>query len=526
MPVPRSNIKTIYIQNFKFFSKPEKVELDGNHLLLYGENGSGKSSLYWALYTLLECANKQDENEIKKYFNPDPANTQKLTNIFLVLGNPDWVDSEIKFELMDGTSLNVSFANTVVNGNVDAKNANYATEFLNYKMLFRLHNFAHSDNIDLFPYFEREVLPYVKFSPVKYWLKKSDGTPDVEKETENAKEIWDFVRNGPPKTGVTASGKKRYSLRKEPESKVYFNIIYSFRRELDQLLTFINTEANPILQNELKYPLTFKLQLSTRRELKLTSLQFHHPQHEIRLDIPDFIGQPGVTKAHSFLNEARLSAIGLAIRFAILKRRLQDSKLKMAILDDFMISLDMRNREVALDYILDKIAPNYQLLILTHDRFLYEMINDEIQRKDQTNWKRYQMFEAKSNGQVKLFPQLIKDEGKVNKADALFRLNDLASSAHTLRLAAEKFCRAFLTPQEQLGGDYRPMNLDGWIVRSIAKGTAAGIDAGLLRDLRDYKDRIMNPNVHYDIQTPQFAIELERAIGTMRTLSAITGIQL
>jgi hypothetical protein len=357
-------------------------------------------------------------------------------------------------------------------------------------------------------------------------LKKSDGSPDAEKETENAKEIWDFVWKGPPKTGVTVSGKKRYPLRKELESKVYFNIIYSFRRELDQLLTFINTEANPILQNEFKYPLTFKLQLLTRRELKLTSLQFYHPQYGVRLDIPDFVGKTGVTKAHSFLNEARLSAIGLAIRFAILKRRLQDSKLKMAILDDFMISLDMKNREVALEYILDKIAPEYQLLILTHDRFLYEMINDKIQRKGQANWKRYQMFETKDNGQVKLFPQLIKDRGKVNKAEELFRSHDLSSSANMLRQAAEKFCKAYLTPHELLGGDYKTLKLDAQITKAITKGTAAGLDANLLRDLMEYKDRILNPNSHYDIQTPQFSNELERAIGTMKALSLASGIEL
>ncbi len=526
MPVPRSNIKTITIQNFKFFSKPEELKLDSNHLLLYGENGSGKSSLYWALYTLLECANKQDENEIKKYFNPDLTNPQKLTNIFLVPGNADWVNSEIKLELQDGTIIKVSFADTAVNTNDDARNANYATEFLNYKMLFRLHNFAHSDNIDLFPYFEREILPYVKFAPVKYWLKKTDGTPDTEKETENAKEIWDFVKKGPPKTGVTVSGKKRYPLRKEVESRTYFNIIYSFWRELNQLLTYINTEANPILRDEFKYLLTFKLDLFTQQGLKLTSLQFHHPQYGIKLELPDFIGQPGVAKAHSFLNEARLSAIGLAIRFAILKKRLQDSKLKMAILDDFMISLDMKNREVALDYILDKIAPNYQLLVLTHDKFLYEMINDKIQKKGQANWTRYQMFESKSNGQVKLFPELIKDEGMVNKADELFRSHYLAPSANMLRHAVEKFCKAYLTKRERLAKDFSALDLVSQIMKAIEKGTAAGMDVNLLQKLREFKERILDPQSHYDIETPQFSDELERAIITMRELSVATGIQL
>ena len=57
-----SRIKSIHIHNFKFFDEQKAIELGdtGKHLLLYGENGSGKSSVYWALYTLFECAVKYD----------------------------------------------------------------------------------------------------------------------------------------------------------------------------------------------------------------------------------------------------------------------------------------------------------------------------------------------------------------------------------------------------------------------------------------------------------------------------------
>lgn len=525
MPVTRSNIATISVQNFKFFHQKETFKLDGDHLLLYGENGSGKSSLYWALYTLLECANKEDVDEIKKYF--DPGNHEKLTNLFLLPGNADWIDSEIKMVLQDGTDINVSFANTGIKGNADAQAANYATEFLNYKMLFRLHNFAHSDFIDIFSYFEREVLPYVKFAPVKYWLKKEDGSPDAEKTTENAKEIWDFVMNGPPKTGKTkGKGNPRYPLRSEADFQDYRNIINGFKSELDELLTFINTEGNPILQNDFKYNFTFKLELEEWQHLKLSELQFDYPRFAVKLSIPLFEGKPGVLKPHTFLNEARLSALGLAIRFAILRKRLQDSKLKMAILDDFMISLDMKNRNVAMDYILDKVAPHYQLLILTHDRFLYELVSDKIDRKSQTNWKKYQMFEDTDDPPTKLFPLLIEDKGKMNKAKALFKAKDFSLAANMIRQAAEKFCKAYLKNQEQLDNNYKPMKLDGLITKVVSTGTAAGLDIQTLQDLKDYKDRIMNPNSHYDIESPLFPNELMNAIITMEKLSTLTSIPL
>lgn len=531
MPVVRSNIASITIQNFKFFQQSEKFELNDKNLLVYGENGSGKSSVYWALYTLLECANKEDVAEITKYFDPAPAADEKLTNIFLVPGNADWVDSKIEMVLQDGTTFQVSFANPNINTNADAQAANYSSEFLNYKMLFRLHDFAHSDYINIFAYFEREVFPYVKFNPVNYWTKNADGTALAQKQTENAKQIWDFIKNGPTKSGTMKNGvTPRYPLKREAEYGVYNNIINGFKTDLENLLTFINTEGNPILSDADKfgYNFTFRLELEEEKPFKLSELKFEPPRFSIKLSIPLFEGKPGVEKPHTFLNEARLSALGLAIRFAILKRRLQDSKLKMAILDDFMISLDMKNRDVALDYILDRIAPDYQLLIFSHDRFMYELTKDKIARKNQANWKYYQMFEDCDTPRTKLFPKVIFDEGKVNHSRALFKSKDFASSANMIRQAAEKFCKVYLTNQEQLANNYKPMKLDGMITKVIAKGTAAvpPLDAQTLLDLKDYKDRIMNPNSHYDVETPLFTNELEKAIKTVEKLSVDTNIPL
>ena len=64
------NIKEITLYNFKAFYGENTIKLDGKNLLLYGENGSGKSSIYWALYTLLQSSTKNEE-DIKKYFEAE-----------------------------------------------------------------------------------------------------------------------------------------------------------------------------------------------------------------------------------------------------------------------------------------------------------------------------------------------------------------------------------------------------------------------------------------------------------------------
>lgn len=167
-----SKIDKIEIQNFKFFPKMIKpIEVGGKHMLLYGENGSGKSSIYWALYTLLEAANKENDSEIKKYF--DPNNDERLLNINLEQGLPETPESYLKIKFLnEADEFNLSFNDTSINKNLDAQKSNFSSDFINYRHLLNLYNFAHSEEIDLFHFFCYAVFPYVKFNPVSYFRKK------------------------------------------------------------------------------------------------------------------------------------------------------------------------------------------------------------------------------------------------------------------------------------------------------------------------------------------------------------------
>ena len=73
----KSRLHHIAITNFKAF-REFQLKLEGRHLLVYGANGAGKSSLYWALYTFLQSARKP-RNGIAKYF--DPGDQQNLLNL-------------------------------------------------------------------------------------------------------------------------------------------------------------------------------------------------------------------------------------------------------------------------------------------------------------------------------------------------------------------------------------------------------------------------------------------------------------
>ena len=72
-------INKITIENFKFFLEPFVLEPKGKNVLVYGENGSGKSSIYWAAYTHFQSSLK-DMLDAGKYFKKDHPDS--LCNLY------------------------------------------------------------------------------------------------------------------------------------------------------------------------------------------------------------------------------------------------------------------------------------------------------------------------------------------------------------------------------------------------------------------------------------------------------------
>ena len=521
MPVVRSNIDEISIQNFKFFPKLEKpIKVNGNHLLLYGENGSGKSSIYWALYTLLECANKDDDTQIKKYFNP--GDDERLTNIHIKPGTPEWVDPFIRVTIKDGSNpYYVSFADTTINTNKEAQESNFSSDFINYRSLLSLYNFAHSEDIDLFPFFLYAVLPYVKFAPVTYWHEKKDNSI-VQFTTESANGIWEFVKKGPQRNKANRKGNPRFPIRREQEFADYRNIVAGFKTGLEKLLTDINTEGNPILKDELGYNMIFKLELEEekifydkqktkpRKEpFLLTEQQFHPPVYHIWLKITEYEGEAdSVKRAHSFLNEARLTAVGLALRLAVLKRTTsEDAKLKILALDDLLISLDMSNREKVLDLIFQKYQTNYQCLIFTHDKNFFDLIKKIIEQNKYPNWCFFEMYADDT-----VHKPLLLDSGTYySKACYHLKTFDYPAAGNYFRKAAEEIFETLFPREVTISENgQKKENLKNYIDSGIKFYTRIGQSIANLNVFDNYVFLLLNPLSHRAIETNVYKVELTR----------------
>ena len=90
-------IKDLRIKNFKFFKNEFIMNCDGKHILLYGENGSGKSSIFWSIYTLFQACFKS-QLEGQKYFTH--GDMQNLRNRFCM----DTDESSIALTFVDDTN--------------------------------------------------------------------------------------------------------------------------------------------------------------------------------------------------------------------------------------------------------------------------------------------------------------------------------------------------------------------------------------------------------------------------------------
>ena len=79
------------------------------------------------------------------------------------------------------------------------------------------------------------------------------------------------------------------------------------------------------------------------------------------------VGGNQIHKPQAFLNEAKLTQLALSVRFAASLVNLHESDLKLLVLDDLLVSLDLSNRMKVVEILLSETFDNYQKIILTHD---------------------------------------------------------------------------------------------------------------------------------------------------------------
>jgi hypothetical protein len=527
-----SRIKSIHINNFKFFDEQPAIDLGetGKHLLLFGENGSGKSSVYWALYTLFECAVKNDKTEIEKYFkHADEPPNESLINIYsekkIEADGTEHYNSYIKVETTDAglPSFEVSLLNTNISGNADAVEVNQASDFINYKVLFKFQDFWNGQPIDLAKIFEGYVLPYVRFEEFSLWR---DGT--LQPRT-SAIEMWQEIQLGPGKF-TKPNGDEIQVYKNSTENKQFEKLAKHFDDKFKDLIDFINANA-PAMLKRLGYDMDFELKYHEHTHKKGDS-KYEWDIFKIDLKITSYLGKiVNIYRPQSFLNEAKITAIAIAIRLTILRKRINEQApnvLKFIVFDDVMISLDMNNRDKFIDFILDKenkFTEDYQLLFLTHDKNLYDFVTNKIKQWDSlNNWVFKEMYAGKNAASNKEFPILIdSDLTLIAKAQKYLDAKDYTACSIYLRKELERIIVERLPIELKSKVNEKFIPLETLWDRMVERYNILGkeITADIRKAFSESKLHILNPQAHFQsLSLPVYKNELDKVFQLIKDIEA------
>lgn len=507
-----AKINEIVINGFKAFPSLQTIELEGKHLLMYGENGSGKSSVYYALHCIFNSYRKQDKG--KKYF--DISNPQNLVNRFF--SPKDASDKPyVAVNWFDG-GRNV-FLSTVSEHGCDGfdRLSELETYFVNHQLLNGFFNFTNSNSINLFPIFQREILPY------KY----------IDEQGTYLSLMYEQIEEEASKLGNKSSTKKINEM------------IDIFNRELEGFIGDINIAVSDIYKNHFKadgeqdlsivltYPEEnpnpdvyfdgFRLKWDNRL-IKNQKGELERAKNKSLIEpiISIEIKEDGIEipKPHIYFNEAKLTAIALSIRFALLKGINSDDDAtppegSFLALDDMLISLDMSNRAKVVDFLL-KISDKYKIYLFTHDKMFFEYFKHKT-KKNQDAWvyKEIYMDDDKT-------PYIRNSEDYLGQAEHYIKQHEYEIAGNFLRKEAEAFCKDFLPKKKQLTGDFAHLDLNGLIMNCKDYAAESGIiDISIFNELDEHRKFILNPSSHDSYDVAKYGHEVKRCLQTLRKLRDI-----
>lgn len=341
-------ITKIELCDFRGFPGPATYTFDlgaeGKNLLLYGENGSGKSSLFRALVEFFNLSSTAKPFAAHKNIFSDPnATNGKIAVTFQNQSTP----------LTWPCNGNRATADLLVAQTALRKGC------LDYRDLLKV-NFVHTTGpVNLFDLLVGALL--TEHTVV------ATGGRQVKLGT-----LWQQVLDAIPEHHRGRHGLERIRSACDDFNTATAPVWTALQQQAEELL-----QAFPgcDVALALEFPGIFydvKQRALIRKELYL-----HVDLH----------GQ-SIQEHQHFLNEARLSAIAFTLYLAGLLISIPPSPTapSLLVLDDVLIGLDLANRLPVLE-ILGQRFRDWQIILMTYDRSWYEIAKQRL-----SNWKVYELF--------------------------------------------------------------------------------------------------------------------------------------
>ena len=464
-------ITEIEVKNFKAFYGTYRIDLrkSGKNLLIYGENGSGKSSLYFALKLFLESG----DDSSYRFENDQNIFITDAGCIRLCLR----ADRRSKQETYEWSESVRETEDELI------REASKAKGFLDYKDLLKTHYVHHEDNtVNVFSLLVETLLANT-VNPLMNRTLADD---------------WADIQPPYPRRNATV---QIATLERQIEI---------FNNELENRLAELQSKASEILGKfGHNVALNFDFPgVKYNRENRTLDNQ------QIFLTVELF--DRDISEHHRFLNEARLSAIAIAIYFSSILIQ-PDSRLKVLALDDVLIGLDMSNRLPVLDMLAEYFS-DHQIFLTTYDKAWYEIVK---QRTSDAEWE-YAEFYSKKTDKCEI-PIYVEDKPYLEKAKAYFKANDYKACVIYLRTAFEAAIKRFCEKRNlQIKYRENPKELqsnDFWepIKKMELDDGTPFLGQELIDEIELYRNIILNPLSHARI-VPVVKKELCDAIKAVEKL--------
>lgn len=348
-----ATITQIEIDGFKAFPANFTLNLGtGKNLLLYGENGSGKSSLYYALHALLQSVFKDDKGA--KYFTPGSIVNGNFTpeneNLINIHRYDEAKDNTyapyIRITFEDGKIWRLDNRGLLSENGGDESEIrilNKNSAFINHSYISRFHAARNSEEMDLWNVFYKDILPFHIPAGTSIFL--ADLYDDIVRDYNAGIGMEDV--NIQDK--ITAFNKLLNNSINRINTKVTSIYNDNFKNEDERALEIkLIYYSDDDQDNTLKEH--FYLYYGNNRngqDVKSANLYTSKIGIEIKED--GFL----VYKPQSYFNEAKLTAIALSVRFAAMTATAITPGSFFA-LDDMLISLDMSNRMKVIKSLLSR----------------------------------------------------------------------------------------------------------------------------------------------------------------------------
>ena len=458
-------IQEIQINDYRSFVGKNSIMLDksGKNLFLYGENGSGKSSFCRALNLFFDASDKRRISSLI---------SQNLIN------SPfENVEREIN------SSIDIHFNNNV-------------------KCTLDKDGFSNEAIIDSLSQIRRMkgFLEYKNLLPIYLYSDKKNNLFRLFVEGP-----FSTLRN--PLTNKLIS--TEWNDRKKTKlSTDFFKGIFSLAESLEDKINVILKYFDPNLEIKFKSKKTWTTGV---------------------LYIEVFIQKTKLNNYGDYFNEAKLVALAISIYLAIILKqgneveKESEENLKLIILDDIFIGMDLGNR-IPLLKILNDLFSSYQVVITTFDENWYNVAEFYLERK---KWKFIKAYSDNLNP-TKIRSELMDSlkEDYYYKAKFYYKRFDYPACANYQRKTIEKKIKEILpdnllTFASEDGSIKRNDKLNTNYENLIKYLKASELDTTPFEDFKLYSKTILNPLSHDNASSPVYKREVEALFDIIDSLNNI-----